>query len=111
MSEKKPTLVLTGATGFIGKHIASYFVERGWHVIALVRNVPAIAKFIDHNSPTWNIFSVSQNTHATNVLYQKYDLASGEIVDLPDDIAAFIHAGYIKQENINDAFSLNKKAA
>jgi UDP-glucose 4-epimerase len=91
VSEKRPTLVITGATGFIGRHIASYFVERDWHVVALVRNSP--------------------DQHLKNVLYSKYDLASGEEAIIPDEVDAFIHAGYIKNEKGVDAFQLNVNSA
>lgn len=90
MSEKRPTLVLTGATGFIGKHLADYFLAHNWTVVALVRIAP--------------------EKHSRNILYTKYDLASGEPVHLPDEIDAFIHAGYIKQTNGIDAFELNTKS-
>lgn len=31
------TVVITGANGFIGSHLAKYFQDRGWNVIALTR--------------------------------------------------------------------------
>lgn len=91
MSDKRPTLVLTGANGFIGKHIAIHFVAKGWNVVAVVRNSP--------------------EQHLTHVLYTKHDLAGTETVCLPDDITVFIHAGYIKQTDGIDAFQLNKKSS
>lgn len=91
MSEKRPTLVLTGANGFIGKHIAKAFVAKGWNVIAVVRNAP--------------------EKHLLHVLYCKHDLKRSEAVCLPDDIDVFIHAGYIKQEPGIDAFQLNKASS
>ena len=91
MSENRPTLVITGVTGFIGKHIAAYFVARDWHVIGIVRNVPL--------------------KHEKNILYFNHDLVSTECISLPDDIDVFIHAGFIKQEDGIDAFELNKKGA
>jgi nucleoside-diphosphate-sugar epimerase len=90
MSNSKPILVLTGATGFIGKHISNYFVNIGWYVIALVRNIP--------------------NKNEENICYIKYDLVSEIDVSLPNQFDAFIHAGYLKQENGNDAFALNINA-
>lgn len=42
--------------------------------------------------------------------YIKYDLVSEIDVSLPDQFDAFIHAGYLKQENGNDAFALNVNA-
>lgn len=91
MSDKRPTLVLTGANGFIGKHIATHFVAKGWNVVAVVRNSP--------------------EQHLTHVLYTKHDLAGSEAVCLPDEIAVFIHAGYIKQADGIDAFQLNKRSS
>ncbi|MEO5644561.1 MAG: NAD(P)-dependent oxidoreductase [Bacteroidia bacterium] len=91
MSEKRPTLVLTGANGFIGKYIAKHFVSKGWNVIALVRNSP--------------------EQHLLHVLYSKHDLASSENVCLPDEIDVFIHAGYIKQVDGINAFQLNKQSS
>ncbi len=91
MSEKRPTLVLTGANGFIGKHIASYFTDKGWNVIAAVRNAP-----------------IKQLQH---VLYTKHDLAKSESVCLPDEVDVFIHAGYIKQSACREAFLLNKQSS
>jgi nucleoside-diphosphate-sugar epimerase len=91
VSEKRPTLVLTGATGFIGKHIASWFVAKGWNVVAVVRSSPEV--------------------HLLHVLYCKHDLSRSESVCLPDDIDVFIHAGYIKHENNVNAFQLNKQSS
>lgn len=91
MGERRPTLVLTGATGFIGKHIASFFVARDWLVIALVRYMPA--------------------KPLTGVLYFRYDFTSSEPLVLPDIINAFIHAGYVKHDNGADAFEANTSGA
>lgn len=91
MSEKRPTLVLTGANGFIGKHIARHFVAKGWNVIAVVRNAP--------------------EEHLLHVLYSKHDLATSESICLPDDVDVFIHAGYIKQTSGINAFQLNKQSS
>ncbi|MBB3186092.1 TIGR01777 family oxidoreductase [Microbacter margulisiae] len=38
MQEKpKPTLILAGGTGFIGKHATEYFAQIGYHIIVLTR--------------------------------------------------------------------------
>ncbi len=34
----KLTVAITGANGFIGAHLVDYFLTRGWHVRALMRN-------------------------------------------------------------------------
>ncbi|MEM1412631.1 MAG: NAD(P)H-binding protein [Pseudomonadota bacterium] len=33
----KPTVLLAGATGYIGRHVASRLAETGWHVLAVTR--------------------------------------------------------------------------
>lgn len=84
---RRPTLLLTGVTGFIGSHIAVRFVALNWNVIALVRTMPE--KIIP------------------GVLYFKHDFTAAETLALPDEIDAFIHAAYVKQEKHNDAFAQN----
>ncbi len=91
VNEKRPTVVLTGASGFIGKHLAEHFLTKEWNVIAIVRNAPEV--------------------HIKNILYFKHDLSKSEPVCLPDDIDVFIHAGYIKQEPGINAFELNKQSS
>ena len=66
MTEKKPVLLLTGATGFIGKHVVTYFVSLGWHVIGLARKIPG-------DPPE-------------NVSYLKYDLLSDESISIPEKV-------------------------
>lgn len=40
MSNCKPTILMTGVTGFAGKSIAAYFLERGYKVIGASRQQP-----------------------------------------------------------------------
>jgi nucleoside-diphosphate-sugar epimerase len=91
MPDRRPTLLITGATGFIGSHLASHFAARDWNVIALVRHIP--------------------QKPATNILYSFHDLLSNHPAEIPDDIDVFIHAGYIPQEKENDALKENTQAA
>lgn len=35
--KNKPTILITGASGFTGQHACQHFVQLGWHVIAVVR--------------------------------------------------------------------------
>lgn len=35
---RKPSLLITGASGFTGRHACDYFQKRGWDVTAIVRN-------------------------------------------------------------------------
>ena len=39
MAESAPIVFLTGATGFVGRHVLARLVEQGYHVRALVRGV------------------------------------------------------------------------
>src|ERR1700692_2234875 len=32
---KKPRVLITGGTGFIGSHVADHFVDNGWDVVVL----------------------------------------------------------------------------
>src|SRR6266446_3115073 len=40
MSPAGPTVVITGANGFVGSHLARYFSGSGWRVVALCRTAP-----------------------------------------------------------------------
>lgn len=42
-----PTVLVTGATGFIGQRIVQSFLDRGWQVIAAVHNTPLSAAMTD----------------------------------------------------------------
>lgn len=44
MNNRKPTIFITGVTGFVGANIAAYFMERGYHVIGAARHKPDDAR-------------------------------------------------------------------
>jgi UDP-glucose 4-epimerase len=67
------TLAITGATGFVGKHLAKAALDRGWTVRALVRqparvpphpNMQAIAWEADQDTPTDALRGVDAVVHA-----------------------------------------------
>lgn len=91
MSAHDKTLLLTGATGFIGSFLANHFAAKGWNVIALVRALPAET--------------------IPNIRFIRHDLETADAFELPGPVDLFIHAGYIKQEKGKDAFALNLHAA
>ena len=41
-----PTAFVTGATGFLGRHIIDVLLDADWHVTAMVRDMPAAAKIL-----------------------------------------------------------------
>ncbi len=38
MMQQKPQVLITGASGFIGQHLAAYLIQQGYQVIGLTRN-------------------------------------------------------------------------
>lgn len=77
----KPTIAITGANGFIGSRIATYFSGKGWNVIALVRNP-----------------SANKNG---NILYRKFDLSQKLAGDILENVDYLVHAAYIKHDSKN----------
>jgi nucleoside-diphosphate-sugar epimerase len=49
VSNAKPSILVTGATGFIGQHVLSAFAARGVRVTALARDTSKLAQFSDHH--------------------------------------------------------------
>jgi nucleoside-diphosphate-sugar epimerase len=79
MTKQMPTVVITGASGFIGKSMVTYFVGQKWHVRALVRN---------------------PNAHADTpyVTYFAYDLESSPPAAAFAGADYVLHAAYIKTD-------------
>jgi nucleoside-diphosphate-sugar epimerase len=85
----KPTIIITGANGFIGECLINYFVAKGWKVKAFVRSIPQ-NKIMD-------------------VEYIRYNLEE------QPDIAAFqsadylVHCAYLRFEKnkMSDSINLN----
>lgn len=89
MSKKQPTIVITGANGFLGTQLVNHFAKKGWEVRALVRN-PKTAKPQPH------------------VTFMAYDMTKA----IDDAIFAgadyLVHAAYIKEDRQHpNAFELN----
>jgi NAD(P)-dependent dehydrogenase (short-subunit alcohol dehydrogenase family) len=51
MTNRKTTVLITGATGGIGRHAALYLAERGYHVIATGRSSAALAELATEARP------------------------------------------------------------
>jgi nucleoside-diphosphate-sugar epimerase len=71
-------VVISGANGFIGRHLADFFVNQNWEVIALVRKIPSIK--------------------IPNVTYEIFNLESPTEIDVFDANTIFIHVAFLKEE-------------
>jgi nucleoside-diphosphate-sugar epimerase len=91
MKQTKPTVAITGASGFLGTKLVEYFTARGWHVKALVR---------------------TPRPDTANVTYVAYDIAKPVSDDVLADADYLVHAAYVKQDRQHpDAFQQNITAA
>lgn len=77
---KKPplTVLVTGATGFVGSHVARRFVERGWSVHLLVRHqssleqIQSIEQSVtihEHDGTMEGLFDIVKNAHPDIVVH------------------------------------------
>ncbi|MBI4851185.1 MAG: NAD(P)-dependent oxidoreductase [Acidobacteria bacterium] len=84
---EKPTVIITGANGFIGSSLVKHFQEKNWQVLALVHSMPSLK--------------------LPNVEYYQYDLAS--LVDETPFTKAnyLIHCAYIKYD-VNSKVNTNQ---
>lgn len=83
----KRRIIITGANGFIGTSLTKYFQKNGWEVRALVHHYPK--QPVQHVAYT--IFELGGKID--NNLFRKTD--------------CFIHCAYAKQDENEDAFSMN----
>lgn len=90
MPNKQPTIVITGAHGFLGAHLVTHFAAKGWQVRALVRS-PATAK------------------KQPNVTYLAYDMTKDfDARKIFTDADYLVHTAYIKEDRKHpNAFELN----
>lgn len=80
-------VVITGANGFLGSYLCSYFAQKGLQVAALVHTMP--------------------QKHIQGVNYVTYDLSAQPEQSWLDDADCFIHCAYAKAAKGNNAFNLN----
>src|SRR5215831_17467091 len=71
-----PTVIITGAAGFIGSHLVTHFVTQRWKIIAFVRTVP------ERTLPT--------------VQYVKYDLNDSVEERVFSGADFLVHCAYIE---------------
>ena len=88
MTTKKPTIAITGASGFLGGVLVEHFLANGWQVIALARK--------------------KGTTVHKNLEYRTYDITKPIPSESLADVDCLVHAAYIKLDAKNpDAMTLN----
>ncbi|HLG03616.1 MAG TPA: NAD-dependent epimerase/dehydratase family protein [Bacteroidia bacterium] len=87
----RKTLLITGGTGFIGSHICRKFIEEGWHIVSLVRKIPAV------------------KTDAID--YMLFDLKKPVVPELPSTIDVFIHAAFVRHARPEGIYNANLNSA
>jgi nucleoside-diphosphate-sugar epimerase len=89
----KPTIIITGANGFVGSALVSYYADQGWHVRAAVRDPSKFA-------------------NTTLVTYMPYDITKKPSSKLFLGANYLVHAAYIKQSrHTPNASDLNLKGS
>lgn len=93
MTNSSPTIVISGASGFLGAELVKYFSKREWHVIALVRKP-------------------SDYKNTRHVHYKKYDMNEPIDSSYFENADYLVHTAYIKHSSKQPgALSLNIRAA
>lgn len=80
----KQRIVISGASGFIGKALANHFVDKGFEVIGLVRN--------------------PEKMEENGVLYVKYSFEQQDVPNVFQESDVFIHCAYStipNQQSVN----------
>jgi len=80
-------IVITGANGFLGSTLCSYFSQKGWTVKALVHHIPA--------------------SRIAGVTYYQFDLLQEPEQSIFKGADYFIHCAYAKAAKGMDAFTVN----
>ncbi len=84
-----PTVIITGAGGFLGSNLGAFFLNKGWHVKALVHYL--------NSTPT------------DAVSYYQYELEREPDISVFNNCDCIIHCAYAKQSKGIDAYSVNVK--
>ena len=83
-----PTILITGATGFIGSALATHFAAKGWSVIGTSRNIP--------------------NRPLPGVHYERFDLQKPIVrEDVFRGVDILIHAAFVAAKRGRNAVLIN----
>ena len=89
MTKNFPTVVITGASGYIGSYLVEYFATKNWHVIGLVRDA-------------------NKKSSTSNIQYVTYDMVQRLDETVFAEADYLIHLSYIKNDRKNpDALKQN----
>jgi nucleoside-diphosphate-sugar epimerase len=89
---KKKTVIITGASGFLGSALVQYFKKEGWRVIGLVRNADKYSE--------------------PGVKFVEYDLSKPFDSKIFAGADYMVHAAYVKYDGNNpEALNINLEAA
>jgi len=91
MNSLSPTIIITGANGFIGSALVSHFASKNWKVIALVHHLP--------------------KEKIEEVIYKEYNLSVSPDEQLFVDADYLIHGAYVKHDCHPDAYEINVQGA
>ncbi|MCX6297321.1 MAG: NAD(P)-dependent oxidoreductase [Bacteroidetes bacterium] len=83
----KPTIIITGANGFIGEYLVNSFFRKGWKVKALVHSVP--------------------KNRLEGVEYIEYDLEKSPNANDFTSVDYLVHGAYLRFENNKNANEIN----
>lgn len=62
---KRGTIVITGAYGFIGRNLARFYGEQGWHVIGLGHGVWSRAEWMEWHIAEWHTCDITMESLLT----------------------------------------------
>lgn len=83
----KPSIIITGANGFIGEHLVHYFFENGWRVKALVRKLPTEV--------------------VRDVEYFEYDLEKMPDESVFEAVDYLVHCAYLRYDQNKNSNEIN----
>ena len=83
----KPTIIITGANGFIGQELVKYFLDKNWNVKAFVRSIP--------------------ENKLKGVVYIAYNLTERPDENAFKSVDFLVHCAYLRYEQNKDADTIN----
>lgn len=97
-----PTILITGANGFIGSSLIEHFSNKGWKVYALVHSLPS-----PHRAPLKRKGEI-YTQYNTDIHYVKYSLERG-IADesIFVDVDYIVHCAYMKNDKNPNSKKIN----